>query len=264
MRVNTFGFEHALAVVDGSAGNVTFAAGQQNRVFPLASVTKTFAAWATLIAVEQKVIALEEPCGPKGSTVRHLLAHASGLPFEQGARLAKPGERRIYSNLGIETVSDAVAERLGVSVEEWITSSVLEPLGMGDTSVPASPATSGLSTVADLTLFARELLNPALISPMMAGEATSVQFPRLSGVLPGYGRQADNRWGLGLEIRGHKSPHWTGKKFSARTFGHFGQSGSFMWVDPTVRKAGIFLGSEPFGPEHKEKWPALTEEMRAH
>ena len=264
MRVNTFGFEHALAVVDGSAGNVTFAAGQQNRVFPLASVTKTFAAWATLIAVEQKVIALEEPCGPKGSTVRHLLAHASGLPFEQGARLAMPGERRIYSNLGIETVSDAVAERLGVSVEEWITSSVLEPLGMGDTSVPASPATSGLSTVADLTLFARELLNPALISPMMAGEATSVQFPRLSGVLPGYGRQADNRWGLGLEIRGHKSPHWTGKKFSARTFGHFGQSGSFMWVDPTVRKAGIFLGSEPFGPEHKEKWPALTEEMRAH
>ena len=168
--MESFSFEHALAVVDGANGEVTYSEGQQDRVFPLASVTKTFAAWSTLMAVENKVIALEEPCGPNGSTVRHLLAHASGLPFEQGARLAKPGERRIYSNLGIETVSDEVAGRLGVSVEEWITSSVLEPLGMSDTSVPGSPSTSGLSTVADLTLFARELLNPTLISPMMAGE----------------------------------------------------------------------------------------------
>lgn len=261
--VESFSFEHALAVVDGQSGDTIYEFGQQDRVFQLASVTKTLAAWATLIAVEHKVIALSDPCGPNGSTVRHLLAHASGLPFEKGARLAKPGERRIYSNLGIEVLGDAVAERLGVSVEEWIHSYVLEPLGMKDTSVPASPAASGLSTVADLTLFARELMNPTLITRMMATEATSVQFPRLSGVLPGYGRQADNRWGLGLEIRGHKQPHWTSKKFSARTFGHFGQSGSFIWVDPTIQRAGIFLGSEPFGREQKEKWPALTEEMRA-
>ncbi|MGO1592705.1 MAG: serine hydrolase domain-containing protein [Ancrocorticia sp.] len=262
LKTDAFSFEHALAVVDGASGELSHSSGQLDRVFQLASVTKLFAAWGTLIAVENKVIGLADPCGPAGSTVRHLLAHASGLPFDQGATLAKPGERRIYSNLGIETVSDAVAGCLGLSVEEWLRSSVLEPLGMGDTTVPDSPATSGLSTVADLSLFAAELLRPSLISPMMASEATSVQFPRLSGVLPGYGRQADNRWGLGLEIRGHKQPHWTGKKFSARTFGHFGQSGSFIWVDPTVRKAGVFLGIEPFGAEHKEKWPALTEEMR--
>lgn len=220
-----FTFDHAYAVVAGAERNVTFSHGDPTTVFPLASVTKTLAAWATLIAVEQKLIDLREPAGPKGATVRHLLAHCSGLPFAEGAILAKPGQRRIYSNLGIEVLGDAVAQHLGISFQDWIAASVLGPLEMTATTVPGSPAYSGQSSVDDLVKFARELLRPQLLSSQMANEASSVQFPRLSGVLPGYGRQADNRWGLGLEIRGLKSPHWTGKDFSARTFGHFGQSG---------------------------------------
>lgn len=259
---DTFTFDHASAVVGGAPPATTYEQGDTAAVFPLASVTKLLTAWSTLIAVEQKLVDLREPCGPKGSTVRHLLAHSSGLPYSEGATLAKPGERRIYSNLGIEVLGEAVSDRVGLSIQEWIATSVLEPLGMTATTVPASPAYSGQSSVEDLSKLATELLRPQLVSEMMANEATSVQFPRLSGVLPGYGRQADNRWGLGLEIRGHKNPHWTGKNFSARTFGHFGQSGSFLWVDPTVHKAGIFLGAEPFGAEHKKKWPAFTDAMR--
>ncbi len=259
---DTFTFAHSYAVVSGPGREITFHNGDIDAIFPLASVTKLLTAWSTLIAVEQKIIDLREPAGPKGSILRHLLAHCSGLPFSEGAILAKPGEKRIYSNLGFEVLGEVLAPRVGMSVQEWISASVLEPLGMTATTVPGSPAYSGQSSVRDLASFASELLRPQLVSEMVANEATSVQFPRLSGVLPGYGRQADNRWGLGLEIRGHKNPHWTGKSFSARTFGHFGQSGSFLWVDPTVDKSGVFLGAQPFGTEQKKKWPAFTDAMR--
>ncbi len=51
-------------------------------------------------------------------------------------------------------------------------------------------------------------------------------------MLPGFGVQRPNDWGLGFEIRDAKSPHWTGSANSGRTYGHFGQSGTFIWVDP--------------------------------
>ena len=35
-----------------------------------------------------------------------------------------------------------------------------------------------------------------------------------------------------MELRDRKSPHWTGSRNSERTFGHFGRSGTFLWVDP--------------------------------
>jgi CubicO group peptidase (beta-lactamase class C family) len=41
-----------------------------------------------------------------------------------------------------------------------------------------------------------------------------------------------NDWGLGFELRDTKEPHWTGTRNSPRTYGHFGGSGSFLWLDP--------------------------------
>ncbi|MCI2011993.1 MAG: beta-lactamase family protein [Ancrocorticia sp.] len=261
LAADTFTFSHAYSVIhlDGPS----FEAGELDRVYALASVTKTLAAWSALIAVEQKLIDLREPAGPEGSTFRHLLAHASGVPFDKGAVLTRPGQRRIYSNRGIEIMGEVLAAHTGTSIQEWITQRVLIPLGMTTTSVPGSPAYSGTSTIHDMEKFAAELLHPSLISNQMAAEASTVQFPGISGVLPGYGRQEHNDWGLGLEIRDHKNPHWTGSAFSPRTFGHFGQSGSFIWVDPTARKAGVFLGDKKFGDEHRAVWPELTNQMRA-
>src|SRR5690606_16965704 len=50
--------------------------GDESRVYRLASVTKPLVAVAALLAVEEEAITLDEPAGPEGSTVRHLLAHA--------------------------------------------------------------------------------------------------------------------------------------------------------------------------------------------
>jgi CubicO group peptidase (beta-lactamase class C family) len=77
-------------------------------------------------------------------------------------------------------------------------------------------------------------------------------------VLPGFGSADPNLWGLGFEIRGNKNPHWTGTRLDPTTFGHFGGSGSFLWVDPTRQLVGASLSSEAFGPWAIDAWPTAN------
>ena len=267
-------------------------AGQIDEVFPFASVTKPIVAWSALVAVERGLLDLDAPAGAgtahsaagagtahnavgagtasgstramlPGATVRHLLAHASGIAFDSDAVLAAPGTRRIYSNRGIEILGERLQEATATPLERWVETTVLEPLGMSSVLVPGSPAHSGEGTARDLAVFAGELAAPRLISASLAAEATSVVFPGLDGVLPGYGRQAPNDFGLGVEVRGHKHPHWTGRAGSPTTFGHFGQSGSFIWVDPEARRQAVFLGERRFAAVHKDAWPDLCDQILA-
>ena len=60
----------------------------------------------------------------------------------------------------------------------------------------------------------------------------SVQFPGLDGVLPDFGRFSPLDWGLGVELRGLEGASLVGHPHLAETFGHFGGSGTFLWVDP--------------------------------
>ncbi|MFE2961788.1 serine hydrolase domain-containing protein [Nocardia tengchongensis] len=233
--------------------------GDTGHVFPLASVTKPLVAYAVLVAVEEGAIELDQPAGPPGSTVRHLLAHTSGLAFDTDAVLAKPGAKRIYSSAGFEVLADFVAAQTGIAFDRYLREAVFEPLGM-ESSVLVGPAGhAGRSTVADLLRFAEELLEPAILSAELASEASTVQFPGCNGVLPGYGSQRPNDWGLGFEIRDHKSPHWTGGANSPRTFGHFGQSGTFLWVDPDAGMACLALADENFGDWARAAWPPLSD-----
>jgi CubicO group peptidase (beta-lactamase class C family) len=228
-----------------------------------ASVTKLVAAVATLVAAEEGIMDLDEPAGPEGSTVRHLLAHASGLPFDGAEPIARPGERRIYSNTGFEVLAALVGDRAEMAFEEYLQAAVLAPLEMGATSLAGSPAHGLEGPLNDLLAFARELLAPRLVAPETLEEATSVAFPGLSGVLPDLGRFAPNDWGLGFELRDEKSPHWTGTQNSERTFGHFGGSGSFLWVDPIVGAACASLADRDFGDWAKDAWPRLSDAVLA-
>jgi CubicO group peptidase (beta-lactamase class C family) len=103
------------------------------------------------------------------------------------------------------------------------------------------------------------LLQPTLVSAETLAEATTVQFPGLVGVVPGFGRQEPNDWGLGFELRDHKSPHWTGSRNSVSTFGHFGRSGTFIWVDPEAGVALAGLTDRDFGDWAKTAWPTLSD-----
>lgn len=233
-------------------------AGEVDGLFPIASVTKVLTAVAVLVAAEEEIVHLDEPAGPSGSTVRLLLCHASGLPFDGSTPIAPPGTRRIYGNTAFEVLGDLVAARSGMEFAQYLAEAVLGPLSMDRTELLGSPAHGGRSTVSDLLRLADELLAPArIIDRATLVEATSVQLPGLPGVLPGFGRQADNAWGLGVEVHDHKSPHWMPDEASPTAFGHFGQSGSFLWVDPVAGVACAALCDQPFGDWAIEAWPRL-------
>jgi CubicO group peptidase (beta-lactamase class C family) len=254
---------NAAAAVVGPDG-VLATHGDTTRQFALASVTKPVVARAAQVAIEEGAVDLDTPAGPPGSTVRHLLAHASGLAMLDGKVLARPGARRVYSNYGFAVLAETVQEASGIEFGRYLAEAVLEPLGMTATRLDGGAPTAGYgatSTVADLAKFAADLLSPATVSPQLHAEATSVQFPGLDGVLPGYGVQRPNDWGLGFEIRDSKTPHWTGAHNSPGTFGHFGQSGTLIWVDPVARLALVVLTDRDFGDWARPLWPALSDNV---
>ncbi|HEY7048993.1 MAG TPA: serine hydrolase domain-containing protein [Jatrophihabitantaceae bacterium] len=237
--------------------------GPTATTFPLASVTKPLTALAALVAVEEGAIELDDPADEAvvpGATVRHLFAHASGLAPERPMRSFPPGTRRVYSNVGINRLAYLVEQSVEMPYAAYLTEAVLTPLQLTATTLPGSAAAGGVSTVDDLARVAFELLSPTgLLHPDTLADATSVQFPGLRGVLPGFGSQDPNDWGLGLEIRGTKHPHWTSPRNSPRTFGHFGQSGSMLWVDPDARVGLVSLADRPFGEWAAQAWPKLAD-----
>ena len=228
-----------------------------------ASVTKLLTSYAMLVAAEEGVLDLDDPCGPPGSTVRHLLAHASGLPFEGGTPIARPGERRIYSNTGFDLLGDLLGERAEMPFEDYLRAAVLEPLGLARVELRGRPSEGLWGTVRDLAAFGGELLAPTLVAPETLAEATAVAFPGLAGVLPGLGRQEPNDWGLGFELKDAKRPHWTGSANSPGTLGHFGGAGTFLWVDPEAQVACACLTDLEFGEWALAAWPPLADAILA-
>ena len=260
-QIDGWGAAHAAAVVL-RGGEPIAARGPSDLELRWASVTKLASALAVLIAAEEGAVDLDEPAGPQGSTVRHLLAHASGLPFEGDVPIAKPGRRRIYSNTGFEVLAEHVAAAAEMPFADYLPAAVLEPLGMR-AELRGSAASELFGTLDDLMRFARELQSPTLVAPETFAEATSVQFPGLGGVLPGFGRWDPNDWGLGFELRDDKARHWTGTRNSSHTFGHFGGSGTFLWVDPDAGLACGVLTDREFDDWSLEAWPRLSDAVLA-
>lgn len=256
----------AAAAVVGPDG-VLAATGPTMQPFPLASVTKPLSVLAMLVAVEEGAlelgVAADEALIP-GATLRHLLAHASGLAPERPLRSFAPAERRVYSNVGIELAASLVEAAVGMPFASYFDEALVQPLGLSATSLSGSPAKDGVASVDDLALVMQELLTPqGFLHPSTLEDATSVQFPGLRGVLPGYGGQDPNDWGLGFEIRDGKHPHWTGSANSPGTYGHFGQAGTMFWIDPVARVGLVALADRDFGEWAADAWPKLSDAVLA-
>lgn len=231
--------------------------GDVSHVFELASVTKLLAAYGFLIAIEEGVFDLDSPVA--GSTVRHLLAHASGVGFKKGDPLRPPETRRVYSSYGFELLADAVAKEAEMPFAQYVDEAVFVPLGMSSTVLWGSAGHEARSCVSDLSNFVQELLNPTLIDQRTLDVASSVHFPELSGVVPGFGMQRPCPWGLGFEIRGVKDPHWLGAQMPEKVVGHFGQSGTYVWVAPEKGVGMVVLTDRPFGNWAKPLWSETNE-----
>ena len=255
--IDTWAADHAAAALVDPAG-VVAEHGPREHVFRWASVTKPATALATLVAVEEGAVDLDERAGPPGSTVRHLLAHTSGLPFGDGPPIGRPGERRIYSNQGFEALAAHVAKQTEIPFPEYLAAAVFRPLGMG-AELRGSAGADVHGTLVDLEALALELLEPTLVAPETLAEAVTVQFPGLKGVLPGVGRFDPLDWGLGFELKSGKPGHWSGTRTSSRTFGHFGGAGTFLWVDPERRVALACLTDREFDEWALEAWPQFSD-----
>ena len=252
---------HAAAAVV-QRGSAIAVHGETDRPFRLASISKVITAWTCLIAVEEGSVSLDDAVGPPESTLRHCLAHAAGYGFDTANPIMGVGKRRIYSNTGIETAANHIAERTGMMFSEYMREAIFVPLGMDDSSLKASPAYAVFSTVDDMALFMQELIQPTLISDATAKDAVTIQYPELGGVIPGLGSYKPNPWGLGIEIRDGKQPHWTGSLNSPQTFGHFGGSGTMMWIDPTIDTGLIALTDlnfDKWSAEALVAWPSLSD-----
>lgn len=251
----------AAAAVTGPDG-VVAVRGDTTRAMRLASVSKPVTALATLVAAEEGTVDLDEPAGPVGSTVRHLLAHASGLPFEGDVPVAPPGRRRVYSNEAFAVLGHHVARAAEMPFAEYVREAVCAPLGLG-LDPEGHPGAGMHAALDDVLALGRELLSPTVIARDTHEEMVRVQFPGLDGVLPDFGRFAPLDWGLGVELKGDKTGHWTGALTSPATFGHFGGSGTFLWVDPERRVACAALTDRPFGAWAKDAWPRLADAVLA-
>ena len=252
----------AAAAAVGRDGS-TVRHGDTSRAFALASVTKLATAMAVLVAHEEGTLDLDETEPFTGATVADVLAHAGGVAFERPELVQRPRQKRVYSSVGYDLLADLVAQRSGMPFADYLHLAVAEPLGMVTFVLHGSAGADATGSVDDLLRLAAAWREPLLIHDSTLERARTTHLPDLDGVVPGYGRQTPNPWGLGPEKRGTKAPHWTGAANSPETFGHFGRDGTMLWIDPAAETTLIALCTKPFGDWAVAAWPALSDRVLA-
>lgn len=169
-------------VLEDARGRFTYEEGSPavtaGTVYDLASVTKVAATTAAAMLLYQRgLLELDRPLGDllpafvagrssgdpaRQITLRHLLAHSSGLPgyveffrsettaaalLEACLRLpleAEPGTRAEYSDPGFILLGKALETLTGEPLHTWVQREVFAPLGMGATTFSPEPGARGL------------------------------------------------------------------------------------------------------------------------
>jgi len=210
--------------------------------------------------------------GKAGVTVRHLLTHTSGLPalvrlfgpdaapgdpwtaILSCALQDEPGARVEYSDVGFLVLGRLIETVTGQELRKAMRHLVLEPLGTEGVRYapcPAAPATEydswrerrirgevhdencyvlgGASGHAGLFGRARDLL---MLAQAYVNRGRRFLPPDLiAGARQEQARTEDERRGLGWKLRS-PSPTASEHAFSAQTFGHYGFTGTALWIDP--------------------------------
>ena len=248
--------DRVAAAIVGPSGTTRH--GPTDQPFALASVTKLLTAMAALVAHEEGTLPLDEPILEGSATTADLLDHSAGIAPDTPEQMTLPQTRRIYSTGGYELLADLIAQRSAMPFADYLHEAVVRPLDLRATALTGSPGASADASVDDLVRLAEAWTSPLLVDRSTLERATRPHLPELSGVLPGFGRHDPNPWGLGPEIRGDKDPHWTAPENSPATFGHFGRSGTMLWIDPVAETTVIALTDRDFGDWAVEAWPRFS------
>ncbi len=220
-------------------------------------------------------------------TFRHLLTHTAGLPawrplYRQADAAAarrmaletffsyRPGERIVYSDIGLILAGLAIEALTGQSLDVVISQRVLDPLGLThtgyrpDSQENAAPtefcawrgrriqgevhdenayrlggvsAHAGLfSTAADVAAFGQMFLTE---DDSLLRRDTRAEMVRCQA------EWNDTRRGLGFALWS-PDPEASSNPFSPQAFGHTGFTGTSLWVDPPRQLVVALLTNEVY------------------
>lgn len=257
----------AVGVVDPDGELSVF--GTVKGRYGFASVTKLLTTQVIADAVASGFVSFDDWVNDeyfnKGQvSLSDLLSHSSGIRPDHLECVA-PREKRIYTNEAFELAGNFVMKRLGADFENYAIGDLFEEgLGLHLNStikMNGSCAHSANGSFEDLLAFAQEIRQPTFLEPQIHSQLVKPYLPELSGVLPGWGNYDRNEFGIGYEIKGDKSPHWTGSKSSPQTYGHFGQSGVFVFHDPVNMITASCVTNHDFGPWSKEAFPKMCDDI---
>jgi beta-lactamase class C len=190
---------------------------------------------------------------------------------------APPMTRVQYSNVGYGLLGLIVEECCNMPFSQALSELVLKPLGidayLGD-EPPRTPAIiadvrgrlRGSDWEAFNSRFWRSLAMPwggmvstvdgalkilqafqgrpgDFLQPKTRAEAMTSQTNNLPGGFTKPLMWNECAWGLGLDLRGNKSPHWVPASAGAHSYGHSGASGALAWTAPDRDLAWVILGA---------------------
>ena len=158
--------------VDAEGVTETLGGEDADATFPIASITKTVVALAAARLAVRDEVSWDAPALSSGGSpisLRQLLLHTAGLPFEYSSRqwsgpsvtrdellsafddpprIDLPRGTWHYSNLGYALAGIALERATGRPLSELVGSLVLDPLGMHATSFPRQPGPLGAGAAA--------------------------------------------------------------------------------------------------------------------
>lgn len=226
-------------------------------------------------------------------TFRQILAHNSGLPAwrpfkdqpdsESAYRMAletpfayPPGERVLYSDVGLILLGLAISRLLNLPLDEAIQERVTRPLGLSATRFLPPGSVRDCSNIAptefcawrgrricgevhdenawrlggvaghaglfsnalEVAAFGQSFLDASLLRRETIAEMTGLQAE--SGAV---------RRGIGFALWS-PDPQASSNPFSQRTFGHTGFTGTSVWIDPARALVVALLTNDVYGGRH--------------
>ncbi|MBY0523892.1 MAG: beta-lactamase family protein [Gemmataceae bacterium] len=193
-----------------------------------------------------------------------------------------PGTKVVYQSMGIAILGEIVHQISGLTIQEFLRKEIFTPLGMNDTSLGWDPARKEriaavrvppelekadwhwnspywlafgapwgglISSPADWARFCLMMLNRGtlgdvrLLSPATVRAMTANQLAPMP-LVPEEERRS-RPWGLGWRLNWPGNPSSFGDLLGPRCFGHWGATGTLVWMDPETDTFCVLLTTEP-------------------
>lgn len=256
-----------IVFVDGECLYGRVIRGGENRLFEMASITKTFIALGILQLFERGLISLNDPVSTylpvrlenraldsPPVTILHLLTHTAGLVDGTGSvqRSVHPslpipqqkfpaGLRFHYSNQGYNILGCVITAVTGMPLNEYLTRNILQPLDMRDSEASEEIAGSAgiRCSMKDLqNYFTMFLHRGAFRGRRIISENTFDLMFRETYLEPPATRR---------EYRGISFRIWKidGKIVSYHHAAHMNGAGGFMQIFPNRRAGYLFISNPP-------------------